>query len=166
MKIQTQKFFSETIFPQFVLVLTSFAYYPCFLSFLSYTCFIFRFSLRPSYVVQYSWTSVPGKAAYRRTEYGSGKSGKKDKDIVFVGSEKLNTTFKHVQVNLYFNHISLYQLYSITKIIIKIHLKVLCIKYLSDHIKYSPALFVCVCYLCLVFAASAFKRKYYMKYYE
>ena len=88
MKIQTQKFFSETIFPQFVLVLTLFVYYPRSLVFYEYTCFISRFSPRPSYAVQYSWTSVPGKAAYRRTGYDYGKSGKKDKDIVFVEVKK------------------------------------------------------------------------------
>ena len=66
---------------------------------------------------------------------------------------------KHVQVNLYFSHISLYELYGITKIIIKINLQVLCIKHLLEHNKnqYYPALYVCVFYLCLVFAASAFK---------
>ena len=46
--------------------------------------FISSFSPRPSYAVQYSWISVLGKAAYRHTEYGSGESGKKDTDIVFV----------------------------------------------------------------------------------
>ena len=54
--------------------------------------------------------------------------------------------------SIYTSHFSLYQLCGIAQIIIIIHLKVLCIKYLSDHIKYFPALFVCVCYLCLVFA--------------
>ena len=59
--------------------------------------------------------------------------------------------------SIYTSHFSLYQLCGIAQIIIKIHLKVLYIKYLSDHIKYFPALHVCDCYLCLVFAASAFK---------
>ena len=31
------------------------------------------------------------------------------------------------------------------------------VKSMSDHVKYFPALYVCDCYLCLVFAASAFK---------
>ena len=71
----------------------------------------------------------------------------------------LHGIIKYVQVNLYYSHISLYQLDGNKKIIIKINLQVSCIKCSVEHIniKYFLALFVCVCYLCLVFAASAFK---------
>ena len=50
MKIQTQKFFSETIFPQSVFVLTSFAYYPRFLSFLCVQ--MFHLSLQPKTIIR------------------------------------------------------------------------------------------------------------------
>ena len=56
--------------------------------------------------MQYSWISDSGKAAYRHTEYGSGKSGKIDTDIVFVESEKesmgkLNTVLNIQLRNMY-----------------------------------------------------------------
>ena len=50
MKIQTQKTFSEIIFPQFVLVLTLFAYYPCFLSFLC--VHMLHLSLQPKTIIR------------------------------------------------------------------------------------------------------------------
>ena len=77
-KTQTEKFSTRHFFLSLSWCIHRLRINHVSLVFYEYTCFIYRPSLKPS---------VPGNAAYRRTEYGSGKSGR-DTDIVFVDSKK------------------------------------------------------------------------------